>query len=568
MRKLGNFRCALILVMLSILVPTHTTARGDEDREKAAVKAYKNAYVLLLDKEYVKAQEQFAGVLKQYSDTRVYDDASYWYCYASEKATRNLEKAFACYEDFLKNCPRSKWREEAMENLVRIARVLSKTDPQYKTYLRKFGRSGEYGGDDWPPHVLEGIIESGEEDVLFDMYDQTENVDTRRRIVQALSECESQACIEKLAAIVRKEADVDTRRYAVYALSECETPFCMEQLMEVVKNDPDTDIRRQAIYALSEFENEETVIKLMVEILKSEQDVDIRRHAVYSIVEAKQPSAIPTLIDIALNEKDKDTARAAVYGLAEFEDPRAAEALVRVLKESTDSDARRAALYAVIERKDASMIASFKEIVESGKDHDLVMAAVWAITEMEGEPEAARALIDIYKSSDDKEVRKNALYGIARNDDAGLGAELLKEAAVSATDEDLAKVAIHTLVDKLEDDDAGLLLEVYEKSPFPEVRKTAFFNLLEIGVDQAMPVIKKILKTEVDPDMRTQVVWALEEAGDEEEAVRLLAETARHDPSSKVRRAALQVLGEIDTESARQSLRDIYRERVQPKDKE
>ena len=100
------------------------------------------------------------------------------------------------------------------------------------------------------------------------------------------------------------------------------------------------------------------------------------------------------------------------------------------------------------------------------------------------------------------------------------------------------------------------------------MRKAAFHVLLDIGVDEAMPVIKKILKTEIDPDIRTQVVWALEDADDEEEAVRILLETARHDPSSKVRRAALQVLGEIDTDSARQALRDIYRERTQKKDKD
>ena len=63
------------------------------------------------------------------------------------------------------------------------------------------------------------------------------------------------------------------------------------------------------------------------------------------------------------------------------------------------------------------------------------------------------------------------------------------------------------------------------------------------------------------PDLRIAAVWALEDMDDEDAAVALLADVAKNDPSRKVRRVAIQVLGEIDTDEAHQALLDILKER-------
>ena len=92
--------------------------------------------------------------------------------------------------------------------------------------------------------------------------------------------------------------------------------------------------------------------------------------------------------------------------------------------------------------------------------------------------------------------------------------------------------------------------------------------MMDIGVDEALPVIKNILRTEVDPDLRAEVIWALEDADDEAEAVKILVDAAKNDPSLKVRRAALRVLGEIDNDEANKALLEIYRDRSRKKDKD
>jgi len=165
-------------------------------------------------------------------------------------------------------------------------------------------------------------------------------------------------------------------------------------------------------------------------------------------------------------------------------------------------------------------------------------------------------------------VQKAALYGLADHDDVRINVGLLKDVALSADNEELARAAMYALADVMEDEDIGLVLEVYEKTPFYEVRRAAIHVMLDIGGDEALPAIKSILKKETDSDLRISAVWALEEADDEDEVVKILADVAKNDPSTRVRRAAIQVRGEIDTDEAHEALLQILEERTKKKNKD
>jgi HEAT repeat protein len=555
---------ALIMVTLAVLLLVHPAAGESDPGKKEAADAYKKAYQLLLDKDYSEAKQQFEQFLKDYKNSSFYDDASYWRCYAFEKTTKDMEKAFDCYIQFIETFPESKWREEAIESAFLLAKKLAKTNPEYKVWIEKLG--GNSGEEEITLAILMALLETGDEDAIIELLDKTDNPDIRRRIVHALAECGSVRCLDALSELAMSDPDTDVRRHAVYALGDCDSRRCMEQLLEIAKGDPDTDVRRHAVYALSNFEDEEEVVQLMIEILKSETDPDIRRQAVYVIVEAEDPRAVPALIEIALNDTDVDAARAATYGLAEMDDPRATDALIQIVKESGDADMKRAALYALVELDDVSILPTLKEIALNAEDPDLVRAAVYAIAEMDDEPEAARALIEIFRASKDPDVKRAALYGIADHDNEKLGVELLKEAALSSEDKQMARVAVYALEDVLEDEDVDVLMAIYEKSPFEEVRRAALLMILDIGVDEALPTIKKVLKSEVDPDIRAQVIYTLEDAGDEDEVVKMLIDVAENDPSRKVRRAAVHVLGEIGTEEAQQALLRILQKRPDKND--
>ena len=63
-------------------------------------------------------------------------------------------------------------------------------------------------------------------------------------------------------------------------------------------------------------------------------------------------------------------------------------------------------------------------------------------------------------------------------------------------------------------------------------------------------------------------MWALEDADDEDKAVKILIEVAKNDPSTRVRRTAIQVLGGIDTDEAHDALLEILKDRSKKKDKD
>ncbi len=525
---------ALVALMLMLAVCPAAGAKDGPDRtatdaSRQAADAYKKAYELILSKEYAKAQKEFAQYIETYRDSRWYTDARYWYCYALMESTNDYEKAFDCFREFVTNYPDSKYRETAEENAVILAKRLSKANPKYSEYLEELHGGGE---EEITLALVMALIERGDENTVVELLNETN--------------------------------DPDIRRWLVYALEDCESPACKEKLVEVAKTDPDPEVRRHAIYALSDSKDGNEIVPLMIDLLKTEKDPDIRRNAVWVLAESRDPAAVDALIDIALTEKDPDMARAATYALAETEDPRAKAALEQLMRESTDVEIKRAALYSLVEDAGVEALGALKQTALSEGNPDLRRAAVWAIAEMRDEPTAAQALAEIFKTSEDREVRKAALYGLSDFDEE-VSIELLKEAALSADDEELARAGMYALVERINRDDFGYIIEIYEKTPYPEVRRAAFHVIVENGSGDALPLMTKVLKTETDPDLRASAVFALREADDQGEAVKILSDVARNDPSTRVRRAAIQVLGYIDTDEARDALLEIFRERSRDK---
>jgi len=531
--KFGNFRWALIVVMMALVALARPAVGAQkEDAEKRASEAYKKAYQLLLDREYEKAREQFAQFVKDYSKTRWYDDARYWYCYALENSTTSMEKAFESYYELVREFDRtrehaqSEWRDEAAERAVLLAKKLAKTNPKYRAYIEELSQSQE---DEITASVVMALLESGEVETILEILDTTDNP--------------------------------EVRRLAVYALQDCDSPKCNEKLVEIARGDRDPEMRRYAVYALADRGEDADVVRLLTSLLESETDPEIRRLAVFTIAESEDPAVASTLIDIALNDKDPETARAAAFGLSEVDDPAVTPALERLVKEARDPEVKKAALYALVERGDVTVLPTLERIAMAGESQELSQAATWAIAEMKGDPAAATALAKIFKSSKDIEVRKAALYGLAETD-GKVSVELMKEAALTADNEELARAALFALSNAVDDEQAApLILEVYRKTPFTDVRTAALHVLLETEGEAALPVISTVLESEPDPDLRVAAVMALDGTTDEDAAVKILARVAKNDPSSKVRRVAVQVLGQIRTEAAREALLEILKDR-------
>jgi len=102
-----------------------------------------------------------------------------------------------------------------------------------------------------------------------------------------------------------------------------------------------------------------------------------------------------------------------------------------------------------------------------------------------------------------------------------------------------------------------LLLEVFRKAKFEEVRKAALYAIGDhCGEKSAIDSLSRILKEEKDEGYRIVALQALANA-DEDAAVPILSNVAKNDPSQRIRSAAVQMLGEIGTPAAKKALMEI-----------
>jgi HEAT repeat protein len=129
--------------------------------------------------------------------------------------------------------------------------------------------------------------------------------------------------------------------------------------------------------------------------------------------------------------------------------------------------------------------------------------------------------------------------------------------AVSTSSEELAKAAVYALVDLVEDDnDPGVLLDVYNKSKFPAVRKAVIYSMEDLEGPAAVKALIQVLKTEKDVELRRAVIRTLGETG-KDEVVPILLEIAQQDEDSRARKEAVMALGEIGTPKAKEALKKI-----------
>jgi HEAT repeat protein len=93
------------------------------------------------------------------------------------------------------------------------------------------------------------------------------------------------------------------------------------------------------------------------------------------------------------------------------------------------------------------------------------------------------------------------------------------------------------------------------------VREAALYGLANLDEDKALEALPSVLQEEQHPDLRRTAIYALGNIGDDR-VVPLLQEVAeREGESTRVRTAAVQVLGNIGTPKAQEALLRILQNR-------
>ena len=165
---------------------------------------------------------------------------------------------------------------------------------------------------------------------LFEIARSDTNSEVRKTAIRALSE-RGEAAVDDLLKLFDSEQVTDTKKMVLQSLSETKSPRVEEKLFEVAKSNEMMDVRRQAIRLLGERVSKRSFDFLSQTAQSPDGQAEVQIQAVRAIGERRSEETVPILIKIARNHPNQLVRKQAIRSLGETGDPRAVDFFREVL---------------------------------------------------------------------------------------------------------------------------------------------------------------------------------------------------------------------------------------------
>lgn len=208
----------------------------------------------------------------------------------------------------------------------------------------------------------------------------------------------------------------------------------------------------------------------------------------------------------------------------------------------------------------------------------------YALLQAKRATEAKAAVERLHHDYPKSRWSKDADALLRQNQPAASAAVRESANAATSSDEDIAEIAVEGLMNAPPERAVPLLKKVLQSQHSDKVKKRALFVLSQIDEDAALDSVVDVAKTSTDPDLREEAIRMLGVSG-EDRAIKRLSElyatskdprekraiiqawlvadrkdlilaSARNEPDSSVRQAAIQALGALDASSELKQLFD------------
>ncbi|HEX6044685.1 MAG TPA: HEAT repeat domain-containing protein [Pyrinomonadaceae bacterium] len=215
----------------------------------------------------------------------------------------------------------------------------------------------------------------------------------------------------------------------------------------------------------------------------------------------------------------------AVFAIALHDDARVDAMLTEMVRKPVSDSMRSRAIYWLGNTGESpAKNTLFAEIIRNNQeDSDARLNAMSALG-MARSPATLPLLQNLYETMTARELKRRALGGIARNDNA--------------------------------DGAATYLIRVAENEKDMELRKSAIANLGRIAGQKSLGALTGTVDSDTEVELQKQAVIAIGRRS-KDEAIPILIRTARNHPKMAVRKTAIQVLGQTGDERAVAFFREL-----------
>lgn len=464
--------------------------------EEEADKLYQQAYKLVLEKNYEQAQKQLTEIINNYQRSSWVDDASFWLCYTVEKSQNDKGLAFDYYARFVEKYKNSKWRDDAMQNMALLARVLEKEGRgEYALRLKEFKNEAN---DELTMAALQALQHRGDKrayEKIVQIYDKTKSKRIKDKLVYMISSFNNKAAAEKLRHIAVNEEDAQLREKALFWLAnEFSSKQTAQFLRERVEQDASRTVREKAVFGISQL-SEALAVKELTEIAQSHKDEHIRAKAIFWLGDiGGDQKNIDLLLGFVKNDPSQLVRDKAIFALSQIETPQALDALLNLAKTAKQPHVRSKAIFWLGQSsKDEKYIEAFYNIALKDKDYGVREKAIFSLAEVNTK-QSTHYLSKIIESNAADSIREKALFWLSQSTPTESALKLFKKVLYAKGSFGLKEKAVFGLSEL--DDGAGipLLIEVAKSHPNTGIRKKAIFWLGHTDDDRALDAIDAILE--------------------------------------------------------------------------
>ena len=305
-------------------------------------------------------------------------------------------------------------------------------------------------------------------------------------------------------------------------------------------------VRANAAYVLGHLDSKQAISPLGA-ALQEDKDWRVRRAAAEALGELGDKVGLELLLK-SLKEVKYWVPSAPAEALVKLDDKNAVAPLIAILKDDKQHPRVRANAAYVLDHLDSKQVISPLRAALMNDPSERVRSAAAETLGHLGSKEAISPLGAALKEDPSERVRLYAAQSLGELGDK-VGLELLLK-SLKEIKNSIPSSPAKALV-KLDDKNAvaPLIAILEDDKQHPCVRANAAYVLGHLGSKEAIPLLRNVLKDNPSERVRCAAAAALGQLGTTE-VIPLLRSVLKDDPSEDVRRAVAQALGQLGSKEA------------------
>ena len=441
-----------IVVAMAGLAPTAAAvaAAAPVAAVQQEATSYERGRQALNRAQYARAVELFRAYRDADAAGRYAPESMYWEAFALSRmeSSANLRAAVDVLRQYGERYPGATTAEDAQALLARVHGELA---------ARGDSESARWVYENTPEASRDAGREAGGRSQDAD----ARSIEEKMAALSALMNMDSERAKPILLRLIRDpESHPELRTQALFMLSQYEGGDVADVMLEVARGDTDPEVRQQAVFWLSQTGSDEA-LPILEEILRSPSDEALHEQALFAVSQIDDDRARGIIREFARSASaDPEMRQNAIFWIGQDDSPESVEFLRDMWEESTDPSVRESILFSMSQIEGAANADWLMDIaLDTSEDVDVRKQALFMASQRDDV--RAEDIIVLYDRAPDRDIKMQSLFVLSQSDDPAAFDKIV-EVARTETDAELRQNAIFWLGQSDDPRVEDVLLEILE----------------------------------------------------------------------------------------------------------